>query len=406
MKTGRSGDAGWHWRDWWPGHGLHNPCLAAELPPALAEHPLVVSAREGVDSRKLWDCHVHLIGTGEGGSGIWLNPQLGSPWHPMRTLQRRFFLNASCVREGPGADGDFIRRLLALRPGLGEGSRLMLLAFDYHYDAGGRRREALSSFHVPNTYAAAIAAQHPDAFEWIASVHPYREDALEALEWAAAQGARAVKWLPPAMGMDPSAKRCDAYYDTLIRLNLPLLTHGGDEQAVHRGASAALGNPLLLRRPLERGVRVIVAHCASLGVSHDLDRGLKGGRETSFRLFARLMDEASYEGRLFGDISAVPQVNRAPQALIPLLQREDWHGRLLHGSDYPLPGVVPLFSLPQLCRLGLLDAAMVPVLAQLRCHNPLLFDFVLKRSLRWRGRGFAASVFETAGDFFTNKGAG
>ena len=31
----------------------------------------------------------------------------------------------------------------------------------------------------------------------------------------------------------------------------------------------------------------------------------------------------------------------------------------------------------------------------LRAHNPLLFDFVLKRSLRANGRAFAASVFET-----------
>ncbi len=399
MRAGQSDSAGWHWRDWWPEHGLRNPCLPAELPPALAGHPLVAAARQGIDSHKLWDCHVHLIGTGESGSGIWVNPRLSSPWHPLRRLQKRFFLNASCVREGPQADADFIGRLLALRRGLGEGSRLMLLAFDYHYDVNGRRREDLSSFHVPDAYAAAVAAQHGGAFEWIASVHPYREDANEALKWAAAHGARAVKWLPPAMGMDPSAKRCDDFYDTLVRLNLPLLTHAGDELAVHSREAAVLGNPLLLRRPLERGVRVIVAHCASLGASHDLDRGTKGGRESNFRLFARLMDEPGYDGLLLGDISAVPQANRAPQALIPLLQRADWHRRLLHGSDYPLPGVIPLFSLRQLCRLGLLEPAMVPLLAQVRCHNPLLFDFVLKRCLRWRGQGLAASVFQTSGVF-------
>jgi mannonate dehydratase len=35
------------------------------------------------------------------------------------------------------------------------------------------------------------------------------------------------------------------------------------------------------------------------------------------------------------------------------------------------------------------------VLAEIRAHNPLLFDFVLKRSLRADGRGFARGVFET-----------
>jgi len=36
-----------------------------------------------------------------------------------------------------------------------------------------------------------------------------------------------------------------------------------------------------------------------------------------------------------------------------------------------------------------------PVLKQIRRHNPLLFDFVLKRSLRSRGKALATGVFET-----------
>jgi len=45
--------------------------------------------------------------------------------------------------------------------------------------------------------------------------------------------------------------------------------------------------------------------------------------------------------------------------------------------------------------LGLLDAAAGPVLSEIRTHNPLLFDFVLKRSLRRNGKGLAAGVFKT-----------
>jgi mannonate dehydratase len=78
-----------------------------------------------------------------------------------------------------------------------------------------------------------------------------------------------------------------------------------------------------------------------------------------------------------------------------LLERDDWHGRLLHGSDYPLPGI-PILTRPQrLAEGGLLDAAAVPVLLAIREHNPLLFDFVLKRSLRFGGRGWPAALFET-----------
>jgi mannonate dehydratase len=45
--------------------------------------------------------------------------------------------------------------------------------------------------------------------------------------------------------------------------------------------------------------------------------------------------------------------------------------------------------------LGLLEPGAGPVLSEIRSHNPLLFDFVLKRSLRASGKAFARSVFET-----------
>ena len=78
---------------------------------------------------------------------------------------------------------------------------------------------------------------------------------------------------------------------------------------------------------------------------------------------------------------------------------EAWDGRLLNGSDYPLPGVLPLFSLGSLVREGVLDEALVPVLREIRHANALLFDFVLKRNLQWKGRGFMTTTFETRGFF-------
>jgi mannonate dehydratase len=111
------------------------------------------------------------------------------------------------------------------------------------------------------------------------------------------------------------------------------------------------------------------------------------------------MDEERYRGSLYGDISAITQYNRM-HVIAALLERRDWHARLLNGSDYPLPGVVPLVSLEGLVAAQLLDAAAVDPLARLRKYNVLLFDFVLKRSLRRDGQVFAGSVFETA-PFFT-----
>jgi uncharacterized protein len=139
----------------------------------------------------------------------------------------------------------------------------------------------------------------------------------------------------------------------------------------------------------------VVAHCASMGQDRDLDRGAAGPLVDSFELFARLMDEPRYATLLHGDISAVTQVNRAGGTLARLLEREDWHPRLLNGSDYPLPGLMPIFSVEFIVSLGLVEAAAGPVLSEIRTHNPLLFDFVLKRSLRLRGKALAARVFET-----------
>ncbi|MGH8722370.1 MAG: hypothetical protein ACREU4_10320, partial [Burkholderiales bacterium] len=135
------------------------------------------------------------------------------------------------------------------------------------------------------------------------------------------------------------------------------------------------------------------------GQDRDLDLGDSGPAVDSFELFARLMGEARYAGRVFGDISAMTQVNRAGGSLARVLEREEWHARLLNGSDYPLPGLMPIFSVDYLVSLGLLDAAAAPVLTEIRKHNPLLFDFVLKRTLRRRGKRLGAGVFETRGFF-------
>jgi mannonate dehydratase len=133
------------------------------------------------------------------------------------------------------------------------------------------------------------------------------------LQRAKDDGARAVKWLPAAMGIDPASPRCERFYDSLARNNLPLITHAGLELAVSGCGAHDLGNPLRLRRALDAGVRVVVAHCASIGEDRDLDRGSNGPYVESFSLFVRLFEK--YERQLYGDISAMTQVNRAGAAL-------------------------------------------------------------------------------------------
>jgi len=115
-----------------------------------------------------------------------------------------------------------------------------------------------------------------------------------------------------------------------------------------------------------------------------------------------MMEESRYEGLLFGELSAITQINRVGPALETVIRRGEWQSRLLNGSDYPLPGILPLFSLKQMVRRGYVTESEADVLSALRLYNPLLFDFVLKRSLRIGQNFFGPEPFQTR-DFFRHK---
>ena len=389
---------------------IQNACLIEELPTDLAEHPLIQQAFEGLDLTQLWDSHFHLIGTGRGSafdgkpSNMWVNPNMSSWLSPLQKIQYGFYLNAACITDEEKADIQFVDNLHSLLKQLPKGLRLMLLAFDYRHDDNGDGTDSVnqsgSTFYVPNEYAARVA-NSSDSFEWIASVHPYRADAIEKLEWCKENGAKAIKWLPPAMNIDPASSRCDAFYKKLIELNLPLLTHAGDEKAVHSEELQKLSNPLLLRRPLDQGVKVIVAHCASLGSNLDLENKTQG-QKSNFELFARLMNDPNYQENCLADISAINLINRDVNEIKQIVENENWHSRLLYASDYPLPGVMPVISSKNLAANGLLDDSVVPFINQVRQHNSWLYDFLVKRFMQSNGSRFSNSVFQTSRHFLSS----
>jgi len=45
--------------------------------------------------------------------------------------------------------------------------------------------------------------------------------------------------------------------------------------------------------------------------------------------------------------------------------------------------------------LGYLDDSDANSIRAIRPHHPLLFDFVLKRTIRYAGKGFSPNVFQT-----------
>jgi mannonate dehydratase len=354
----------------------------------------------GLDPSALWDVHAHLLGTGDSGSGCSIHPSMTSGWHPLERLRRAVIMDAAGVPgdAAGGVDRTYVQRLRSLADGFPAGARWLLFAFDRALDDQGRERPDWTTFHVPDAYARQVAAQAPDRFGWVASIHPLRADALERLEAALAGGALALKWLPSAMAIDLRDRRLRPFYDRLAATRLPLIVHCGEERAVPGAGREDLCNPLLVRAPLEAGVRVIVAHCASLGEASDLDQRRPSSRP-AFELFARLMDEPAWREQLLGDISAVFQSNRDPAVWKTVLKRQDWHQRLLHGSDYPLPGVGLLYSISRLVRAGVLAPDAAAALERLRARNPLLFDFALKRLAEWGGAKLSGGVFDTRRHF-------
>lgn len=372
-----------------PDTGLRHPCHS-EFPLELLEHPSWQLLWQDIRPDQVWDAHVHLVGVGDGSKETWFNPAMDEWLHPQLKIQKSFYINATCANPAQ-IDQTSVSRMDALTQALPVGMKLMLFAFDWHHDPQGRVSKQDSIFHISNQYAASIAQRQPDRYEWVASIHPYRPDAIDALEHAYAHGAKAIKWLPSGMGIDPASARCDAFYDKAAGLGIPIISHTGQESAVP-GGDQAFGNPLRMRRALDHGVKVILAHCASDGTDEDLDHG--GREEQSFELFSRLMETPAYEGLLYGDISATTLINHA-WVLPTLIQRQHWHHRLVNGSDYPLPGIMPLTNLNTLIANGWLSEKHKSFLIALKNHHPLLYDFALKRLLVINGQRFSPVVFET-----------
>jgi predicted TIM-barrel fold metal-dependent hydrolase len=345
---------------------------------------LVKNAYEKIDPAKQIDYHTHIAGVGSGGTGAFVNARMLTWNHPFHHLKFQVYRRACGVSDQQLTDQQMFDRLSDLVNSNPFHGKHRLLAFDKNYYPDGTVNMEKTEFYVPNEYIFQLASKNPDLFIPTASVHPYRSDASEELKNCAARGARIVKWLPNAMGIDPSNPKCDPFYATMKELGLILLSHGGEEKAVESDEDQKLGNPLLLRRALDHGVKVIVAHCAGLGFNEDLDDPSRK-KTHNFRLFLRLMDEPRYKDLVFGEISAMTQYNRIGEPLTTILQREDLHSRLVNGSDYPLPAINFLIPTKPLAKAGYITRDEAALLREIYKANPIVFDFVLKRCIRTPG---------------------
>jgi hypothetical protein len=145
------------------------------------------------------------------------------------------------------------------------------------------------------------------------------------------------------------------------------------------------------------GVKVIIAHCASLGQAIVLDSKGKEIKRNNFDLFMELMNEKKYEGLLFADISAMTQYNRMGVPLLTMLNHTNLHKRLVNGSDYPLPAINIIIRTSLLEKAGYITKTEKIYLNEIYKFNPLLFDFVVKRTIKSPklNRKFSITIFMT-----------
>ncbi len=264
------------------------------------------------------DIHCHTAGIGAGGSGCFVSPAMQRSWKYHMFL-RAFGVNGKELqREG---DSLIIRRLSETLSQSRFVKAAVILAMDGIIGEGCELNRNRTEIYIPNDFVAAETAKYPNLL-FGASINPYRPDALQRLDKAAADGAVLVKWLPSIQHIDPADKRLIPFYLRLKELGLPLLTHTGTEESF-TWAHNQLADPEKLRLPLSLGVTVVAAHAASNG---------KNDGQRNFERFIRLCREFD---NLLADISALTQVNRLGH-LGRVLKHKHLHGRLLYGTDMPI----------------------------------------------------------------------
>src|SRR2546423_6365064 len=264
------------------------------------------------------DMHVHVVGNGSGDSGCWLRVR---GWHrPLAAMMLREIGLPGSALSGH-LESLYIARLLeqirqsSLRAAV-------ILAQDHVYDDQGKIMRDRGSFYVPNDYVLDLARKHSELLPAV-SIHPARPDALEELERCLSAGAVMMKCLPNCHNINCNDRKFTRFWERMAEAKLPLLAHTGGEHTLPV-LRPDYSDPRILALPLECGVNVIAAHCATKSGLSDPEY---------FHIFVGMTRRFS---NLYGDTSAfnVPLRGRHLRKCLESSVCE----RLMHGSDYPVPG--------------------------------------------------------------------
>jgi len=263
------------------------------------------------------DMHVHVVGNGSGGTGCWLRVK-GWHWPLAALMMREVGLPLSTM--AGDLDRLYAQKLLHLvRDASLEA--VIILAQDLVYDDQGLPIENAGSYYVPNDYVLALARRHPEFLPAV-SIHPARPDAVEELERCLSAGAVMLKCLPNCQNINCSDRRFTRFWERMAEAKLPLLAHTGGEHTLPV-VRRDYADPRTLLLPLECGVNVIAAHCATKSGLLDPE------------YFYEFVAMTGRFPNLYGDTSAFNVPIRGRH--IPECLRRPLLDRLVHGSDFPVP---------------------------------------------------------------------
>lgn len=263
------------------------------------------------------DMHLHIVGNGLSGSGCWVN--VSGPHRALAGFMLKH-IGLTAGLKAPEFDSSYVENVLGMLRGSSIGSAV-ILAQDNVYNEDGTVMEGAGTFYVPNDYVLKLSREHKEFLPAV-SIHPARKDAIDELDRCVEAGAVMMKCLPNCHNIDCNNPRYKKFWNRMAHHRLPLLAHTGGEHTV-RVINKKYSDPRILRLPLECGVNVIAAHCATKSGLTDPDY---------FPVLVEMMKE---HANLYGDNSAMNVPLRGKH--VPECITEPVASRIVFGTDFPVP---------------------------------------------------------------------
>ena len=275
---------------------------------------------------KIIDVHVHFGAPGDRKSGYYMSKKFKRTpaYYAMLIITKSLFkkITYQTVKE----------HMFKVINGSKYVDKFVFLAMDEVYDDNGDVQVDKTNLFTSNKCIVDLAKEN-DRILFGASVHPYRSDWNAELDYCVKNGAVLCKWIPSSQLINPEDPKCIPFYEKLAEINLPLLCHAGPEYAIPTSDKKydEYNNPIYLRNALEKGVTVIIAHCA-MPYFWKFDKDYKNDWEDFLKLFK---EAEKKDWKLYADLSAICTLLRIPytEKVVNNIPSE----KLLYGSDYPIP---------------------------------------------------------------------